>query len=54
MAHPGSGDGAAQTRSPLWKRAAWLFVIWLASVSTVLIAAEIIKFCMAAAGLKTH
>lgn len=47
-------DHASANRSPLWKRIAWLFAIWLASVSTVLIVVEIIRFLMSAAGLRTH
>jgi hypothetical protein len=54
MARSASQDIAPAGKSPLWKRVAWLVAIWLASVSTVLIVVELIRFFMSAAGLKTH
>lgn len=54
MEQTASTDDAPANRSPLWKRVAWLGAIWLASVCTVLIVVEIIRFLMSAAGLKTH
>lgn len=54
MARTALQDVACPEKSPLWKRLAWLFSIWLASVSTVLIVVEMIRFFMSAAGLKTH
>jgi hypothetical protein len=54
MARTASQDIAPAGESPLWKRLAWLVAIWLASVSTVLVVVELIRFFMSAAGLKTH
>jgi Protein of unknown function (DUF2474) len=54
MARTALQDIASAEKSPLWKRVAWLFAIWLASVSTVLIVVEMIRLFLSAAGLKTH
>ncbi|MFL9936280.1 DUF2474 domain-containing protein [Paraburkholderia sp. RL18-103-BIB-C] len=54
MEQTASRDSAETENSPLWKHFAWLFAIWLASVSSVIILAEAIRFLMSAAGLKTH
>ncbi|PWU28897.1 DUF2474 domain-containing protein [Pseudomonas sp. RW407] len=44
----------AEPSRPLRRQLLWLAALWLGGVGSVLLAAELIRLAMAAAGMKSH
>ncbi|WP_145542457.1 DUF2474 domain-containing protein [Yersinia alsatica] len=44
----------AQVKSPWWKKAGWMLLIWCSSVLALLAVSMLFRMMMTAAGMKSH
>ncbi|CNH75734.1 Protein of uncharacterised function (DUF2474) [Yersinia pekkanenii] len=51
---PSASPPSEPVKSPWWQKVGWMFLIWCASVLTLLAVSMLFRMMMTAAGMKSH